>query len=262
MHYRPIITPQPPTGSDIDTPEMIEAAVAAERDEHDVRVLTEVVEIGMRLMLAQEAYATARLAALAADGATLNPGEDPTAAYSKIAQTVRRTVALRKQLAEEVKTRRSGLVGERAARRAKRAEDHAEAVKDKIDLALSEAFHADLIHPDFDPEADLSEPDPQEIERREMLDDAELLLEDLEEYGDWLNRPIGETVAKLCVALGLAPDVCVKRGDTWWVRRSNTAYETMQEEKRGSLPPLYGEGQTAKPSGWGTLDEAHHYRSP
>jgi len=30
-----------------------------------------------------------------------------------------------------------------------------------------------------------------------MLDDAALLLEDLEEYGDWLTRPIGETVAKL-----------------------------------------------------------------
>ena len=133
-------------------------ALAAERDEHDVHVLSEVIEIGMRLMRAQEAYSTARLAALAAEGAALNPGEDPTAAYSKIALTVRRTVALKKQLGQEVKTRRSGLLGERAA-------------------------------------------------------------------------------------LGLVPDICVKRGDTWWVRRSDTSYEIIQEEKRGSLPPLYGEGR-------------------
>ena len=155
MRYRLITTPLPPTEADIDTPEMIEAAVAAGRDEHDVRVLTDVIEIGMRLMLAQEAYAAARLAALAAAGAALNPGEDPTAAYSKIAQTVRRTVALKKQLGEEIKTRRSGLLAERAVRRAKRAGDHAEAVKDQIDMALSEAHHADLILPDDDPFADI-----------------------------------------------------------------------------------------------------------
>ena len=242
MPYRLVPTPQPRPEADIETPEMIEAALAAERDEHDVRVLSEVIEIGMRLMQAQEAYSTARLAALAAEGAALNPGEDPTAAYSKIAQTVRRTVALKKQLGEEVKTRRSGLLGERAARRAKRTEDHEHAVKNVIEMALSEAFHADLIAP-VDPEADDGQPEPWEIEEREMLGDAELLLEDLEEFGDWLTRPIGETVARLCLALGLAPDICVKRGDTWWVRRSDTSYEIIQEEKRGSLPPLYGEGR-------------------
>src|SRR5476651_540293 len=106
MRYRLITTPQPSPGADIESPEMIEAAVAAARDEHDVSVLSEVIEIGMRLMRAQEAYAAARLAAVAAAGAALNPGEDPTAAYGKIAQTVRRTVALKKQLGEEIKTRR------------------------------------------------------------------------------------------------------------------------------------------------------------
>jgi hypothetical protein len=256
MRHRPIPSPQPTPEADLDTPEMVEAALAAERDEHDMRVLSEVVEIGMRLMRAQEAFATARLAAVAAQGAALNPGEDPTAAYGKIAQTIRRTVALRKQLAEEIKTRRAGLAAERAARRAKRAEDHAEAVKDTIEMALGEAFHADLILPDIDPEADKDKPEPYEIERREMLEDAELLLEDLEEFGDWRTRPVGETVTKLCVALGLAPDSCIKRGDTWWVRRSDTSYEIIQQAKRASLHTSpSGEGPTATPSGWGTVDE-------
>ena len=154
MRYRPINTPQPLLEADLDTPEMSEAARGAERDEQDILVLTEVIEIGMRLMRAQEAYATARLAAAAADGATLSPGEDPTAAYGKIAQTVRRTDALKKQLAEELKTRRTGLVAERAARRAKRCEDHTGAVKDAIESALVDALEADLILPAFDPEAD------------------------------------------------------------------------------------------------------------
>jgi hypothetical protein len=237
MPYRPITPPQASPEADLDTPEMVEAALAAERDQYDERVLAEVVEVGMRLMRAHEACATARLATLAAQGAAPSPGEDPTAAYAKIAQTVRRTIALKKQLGEEIKTRRCGLLAERAARRAKRAEDHAEAVRDMIDLALSEAHDADLPLPDVDPEADPGTPEPREIERREMLDDAERLLEDLDEYGDWRSRPIGETVAKLCVALGLAPDSCVKRGETWWVRRSDTAYEIIQKEKRALLHP-------------------------
>ena len=79
-----------------------------------------------------------------------------------------------------------------------------------------------------------------------MLDDAELLFEDLEEYGDWRSRPIGKTVARQSAALERAPDSCVKRGETWWVRRADTAYEILREEKR-DLPPLHGEGQTAKP---------------
>jgi hypothetical protein len=231
MPYRIVATPQPPPEADIDTPEMVEAALAVDRDDEDVLMLKELAEIGMRLVRAHETYATARLAKVAADGSALNPGENPHAPYDKLAQTIRRTVALKKQLAEGVKTRRAGLATERAARRAKRTEDHATAVKDAIEMALNEVYHADLILPDFDPEADPYKPEPYEIERREMLDDVELLLEDVEEFGDWLTRPVGETVAKLCVALGLGSDMCAKRGDTWFVSRSKTAYETMQAEK-------------------------------
>jgi hypothetical protein len=259
MLLRPIITPPPPTEAEIDTPEMIEAALAAQRDEADVLVLIDVVEIGMRLMRGQEAYATARLAAASAEGAALNPGEDPTAAFNKLAQAVRRTIALRKHLGDEIKTRRSGLAAERAARRARRAEDHKEAVNDAIELALSEISQADLIYPDLEP----GEPDPHEIERQEMLADTEMLLEDVEEFGDWLNRPVGETVVKLCATLGLDPGDCVKRGDTWFVRRAPTPYETRREARNSkSIPPLHGEGQDAKRPGWGTLDEVQPSRSP
>jgi len=191
-----------------------------------------------------------------ADGAALNPGEDPGGAFSKTAQTVRRTIAMQLELKNEVDKRRAGLIGDRAARRAKRTVDHEVAVKDAIEMALSDAYHAELILPDFDPQADPYKPEPHEIERQEMFEDAERLLEDFDAYGDWLGRPLGETVAKLCVALGLAPDSCVKRGDTWLIRRSNTPYEAMQEDKRRPLPPsACGEAQTPKASGWGSVDE-------
>jgi hypothetical protein len=234
MRYRRIPTPQPPDEGEIESPEILEAAAFVESGEDYVAMLAALARYGMEIAEAQRDYAKARLAAVTAEAAALNPGEDPGAAFSKTAQTVRRTIALQLRLKTDVDKRRAGLIADRAARRAKRAEDHAEAVKDTIEMALGEAFHADLVLPDVDPEADDDKPEPYEIERREMLEDVELLLEDLEEFGDWRTRPVGETVTRLCVALGLAPDSCVKRGDTWWVRRSDTSYEIIQAQKRAA----------------------------
>jgi hypothetical protein len=234
MLYRPITTPQAPPDADIESPQIMEAAAFVQSGEDHLAMLGELARYGMEIAQAQRDYARARLAAVTADGAALNPAEDPGAAFSKTAQTVRRTIAMQRTLKDAVDRRRAGLTGDRAARRAKRAEDHANAVRDAIEEALSDAFHADLILPDFDPQADPNKPEPYEIERREMLDDAEFLLEDEREYGDWLNRPIGETVAKLCVALGLSPDSCVKRGGVWMIRRPSTPYEVLQDQKRAS----------------------------
>ena len=257
MPYSPITTPQLPPETETEYPRILEAAAFVESGEEHLSMLAELARYGMEVAEAQRTYAKARLAAVTADGAALNPGEDPGAAFGKTAQTVRRTLAMHRALKEEVDKHRIALVGDRQARREKRAHEHASAVKDAIETTLSTAFHADLVLPEFDPQADRYTPEPYEIERREMFDQAERLLEDFDEYGDWLNRPIGETVAKLCVALDLAPDSCVKRGDTWLIRRPNTAYETIQEEKRGSrLPPSpSGEGPTPKASGWGSVDE-------
>ena len=257
MRYRPLTTPRLSPEADLESPQIMEAAAFVESGEDHLAMLAELARYSMELAQAQRDYARARLAAVTADGSALNAGEDPTAAFNKIAQTVRRTLALQLKLKEEVDRRRAGLIGDRAARRARLGQDHASAVKDAIETALSEAYYADLVLPEFDPKADPYKPEPYEIERREMLDDAEFLLEEDEDHGDWLTRPVGETVARLCVALGLAPDSCVKRGETWMIRRPDSAYETILEEKRGSSPslPRSGEGQTTKPSGW---DAAGH----
>ena len=230
MTYRRIPTPQPTPEAEIDTPAMVEAALVVERDEQDILVLTELVEIRMRLIRAHEAYATARLAAVTADGSPLNPGENLHAPFDKLALTVRRTVALKKHLAAEVKTRRAGLVAERATRGAQRTEDHKRAVKGEIDNALTDAFT--VMYGDGEDETDEGD-----ALCREMLADKENLLDDAEAFNDYLTRPVGETVAMLCVALGLPADTCIKEGDTWLARRPPSTYETFRETRAAEARP-------------------------
>ncbi len=106
-----------------------------------------------------------------------------------------------------------------------------------FETAMSGAHHADLMPLDCDPASKAEAFPPRKVERREML-------EDVEAYGDWRTRPVGETVAKLCEALGLAPDSCVERGQTWWVRRCPTAFESRREEARLALHPSPPRGGT------------------
>jgi len=222
--YHRIPSQQPTPEAEIDTPEMVEAAIAVERDEQDILLLTELAEIGMRLVRAHEAYVMARLAAVTAEGAPLNPGENLYAPFDKLALTIRRTVALKKHLAAEVKTRRAGLVTERAARREQRTKDHKTSVNDEIGDALTDAFT--IMYGDGE-----AETDEGDALCREMLIDVENLLDKSEAFDDWLTRPVGETVTMLCVALGLPADTCVKQGDTWLVKRPPTPDQTFRETR-------------------------------
>src|SRR5580698_1360743 len=98
MPYRPVPTPPSSPEADLDTPEMAEAAACVAIGEDQLAMLAELARYGMDLAKAQRDYAQARLAAAAAataEGAALKPGEDPVAPFNKIAQTVRRTIALR-----------------------------------------------------------------------------------------------------------------------------------------------------------------------
>ncbi len=224
MPYRRILNPQPPPEADIDTPEMIEAAVEIGRGEQDILVLSELVGIGMRLSAAHEAHATARLAALATDGAPLNPGENLHTPFEKLALAIRRTIALRRHLAAEVETRRAGLTAERAARREQRTRDHRRTVGKEIDSALTEAFT--VIYGDGDEETDEGD-----ALCREMLLDKEALLEDFDEFKDCFDRPVGEIVAELCVALGMPADTCIKRDGAWLIKRAPSTYERFRETR-------------------------------
>ena len=51
------------------------------------------------------------------------------------------------------------------------------------------------------------------------MEDAQEYLGDADEMRGYLDRPVGETVAKLCAALGLDPEACAPDGAAWRVRR-------------------------------------------
>ncbi len=218
MPYHRISDLPPPAGADIDTPAMAACATAFERGEADLRALTRLLEIGMDLAEAQGQYARSRLAAASSGQTPLAPGENPVGAFDKIAQTVRRIAALKSKLAADMEKRGAGLAAERADRRARRAERHKRAVDDQIGDALTDAFTE--MYGDGD-----GETDEGDALCREMLSDSEDLLADLEEFKDYLDRPVGETVVKLCAALGLAPDACVADAGAWWAKRPPTPYQ-------------------------------------
>ena len=75
---------------------------------------------------------------------------------------------------------------------------------------------------------------------------------DSDECKDYLGRPVGETVAKLCAAVGLDPALCVLDGETWKARRlphpfeaarqaktpqPHRAFPSRQPRRRGDRPP-------------------------
>ncbi len=212
MFYRPCPDTLPPADTDIDDPAMAEAAAILELGEQDLRMLARLAEIAMRLAEKLGAYAEARLTAATIEGAApLAPREDPAAAFNKMAQTVRRILALRARIAAGVETTRADLTGKRAQRREKLHEDHCDATVSIIDGSVREALAQD--RPDLDKEA---------VER--LLGDMSEFLCDATEFDD-INRPIGETIARLCKILGLEPGYCIPDGDGWKIRRAPYVFE-------------------------------------
>jgi hypothetical protein len=70
---------------------------------------------------------------------------------------------------------------------------------------------------------------------REMLSDKEDLLDDVEAFLDYLDRSVGETVAKLCVPPGLPPATCIREGAAWLVICVSSTYETFRETRAAHL---------------------------
>jgi len=224
MRYRVIPTPPPPDEAELDTAASIEAEAAVERNATDVARLEELADLAMDLARAQHACAKARLVAAAEEGgAPLKPGEDPAAGFNKIAQSLRRIIALKTKLSQTVDARRAGLRAERDERRAQAQTGHRAALEGAVIGALRDAVLAD--RPDETADVELTDEAAQAFEERceALLDTAEFLLADIDDYSDWASRPVGETVARLCHDLDLAADACVRRGDTWFIRHLPTA---------------------------------------
>ncbi len=156
-----------------------------------------------------------------------------------MAQTVRRTLALEAKFAEGVKARREKRITDGAERRKERAAAHKSEVDEAIVGGLHDAWAADCSDAEY---RDLCD---------RLLDDAQEYLGDADEMRGYLDRPVGETVARLCAALGLDPAACESDGDTWRVRRPALDFEERVEEKARK----YGKPTILPPSpSWGGTD--------
>ena len=209
-------------------------------------MLAELAEIGMGLARSLGELAQARIEREKKAEEAPARSEDAAAAFDRMSQTVRRTLALEARLAAGVKARREGLFAERAERRATRSAAHKTAVDDAIVDGLHDAYAADCPDAEYH---DLSD---------RLMEDAREYLGDADEMRGYLDRPVGETVARLCAAMGLDPEACASDGETWRVRRPTLDFELRLEErarKYGAPPPPpspSGEGQDAEHPGWGS----------
>ena len=250
MLHRALLDPIPPADADVDTAAMAETVRVVERAERHLAMLAELSEIGMDLARSLGELAQARIEKEKNGEDAPGRSEDAAAAFDKMAQTVRRTLALEARLAAGVKARREGLFAERAERRATRSAAHKTAVDDAIVDGLHDAYAADCPDAEYH---DLSD---------RLMEDAREYLGDADEMRGYLDRPVGETVSRLCAAMGLDPEACESDGETWRVRRPTLDFELRLEErarKYGAPPPPSpsGEGQTPEASGWGSAMKPH-----
>ncbi len=223
MLHRSIQDPIPPADAHLDTPEMADAAAAVERGERHLRVLAELTDLAMTVARSLSELAVTRIESAKAEGGLLRLGEDPAAPLNKIAQTIRRTVALETSLARDVTAGRGGLVAARTARTVGSKTAQAAAVTRAVRHGLEDAYYAAVVEAEGqnDPADRLDDADrldaAEQLEK--LFEDAVEFLDDTDEFRDYLDRPVGETVAKLCAAIGLDPDSCRLHGDVWKVRR-------------------------------------------
>ena len=225
MLRRALLDPIPPADTEVDTTATAQTVGAIERGERHLKMLAELGEIGMRLARSLGQLVDTRVERELKNEVAPGRSEDAAAAFDKMAQTVRRTAALEAMLAAGVKARREGLITERAERRAARLAAHRAAVGDEIIEGLHDAWAATCPDAEYNDVAD------------RLLDDAREYLDDADEMRGYLDRPIGETVAKLCAAMGLDPDACESDGETWRVRRPPLDFELRLEERKRKYPP-------------------------
>ena len=188
-------------------------APAVLRAERRLRLLAELADIGMELARALRPVAPASPDGdrVDADGAAAQTGQarggDPAEAFARLSRAIRLTLALEAKTDAGLRDLKAGIVREThetqsvaAERRKVAAAKDAEAREEKIRDLVTEAAEAEV--EDFDTLNEL----------REALE--ERLDEDVA-YLDRAERPLRETVERLCGDLALRPDWSRWEGEGW-----------------------------------------------
>ena len=191
-----VILPRTPLPSDPPPPASADEIARAEQRR---AMLEELAEIGMDLARALHRRVTAEEPV--DDAADAAPAEAPLADYgltfSRLSRAVRLTLAMEERLAAGL----SPMKARAAEAQAKRAYYRGETAKGNVEETVTRVVEAEL-----DLDAETLEGLRAEVE--EWLDDDET-------FGDVADRPLGETVAWICRAMGLTPDWSRWDGESW-----------------------------------------------
>jgi hypothetical protein len=182
---------------------------AEARAERHLRTLKELAEIGMEL-----ARAVRRQAVEAPAGGDA-PGGEPGAGdvglvFSRIARAVRLTLALEARLEQDRQARDAQIEAALAPRRELQATlkagefIHRSVRRSNVKKAVEQAIDA---------EADRAGAAERDVEN--WLADLDERLADAADDADFMGRPVGELIARICRDLGLTPDWSLWEDEDW-----------------------------------------------
>jgi hypothetical protein len=196
---------------------------SARRAERRLRLLEEMSEIGMELLRGLKPSAAADEAA--DEAADRVKGRDPADAFARLSRAIRLTLTLEAKTDTQLWDLRAGIVRmreEEQTQAAKQAVIDSEARTERLRNLVARVAEAEI-------------PDIEDLNR---LDEAleERLYED-EAYYDCTERPLRETVERLCKDLDLNPDWS-RWGDEGWIVDGPPARPLSSEFHHPSRKPL------------------------
>jgi hypothetical protein len=189
-----------------------------------LELLGELAEIGLEISRAIERQATGR------GPATMVKG-DLALAYARVSRSVRQTIHLQSRLIDSMKAEDDA---------AAEAEPEAEKAAARLTPEYQRKVRVERI---VERLIEVEHPDDEEgldaliIEAGERLDDEDL-------YGDLMDRPLSELVARICADLGLEPDWTALAAEFWAQQEiaSGAPGAPLQALVQARPPPLAGEG--------------------
>ncbi len=213
-----------PSPTEPDDAEPAPAGPSPDVARRHLQVLAELTEIGMDLAraLRRQVLAQGQLLDVADQAGvtevvggeiTLVIKGDAGLAFSRIARAVRLTLALEARIDQ-------GLQVDQAAMAVRQAREAAEAerISEAVRLADREAVVRRVVEDAIEAEC---EDDEDRIE--DLTEALRERLEEDEDYEDYAERPIGETIARVCRDLGLSPDWDRWSGEDWAIEEAREA---------------------------------------
>ena len=182
-----------------------------------LQILGELAELGLDVARAIERQASGRADVAAGVSPASTPASpvfhgDPALAYARASRAVRLTLMLQARMIDDIKAAERAAVTARAAADAEWVRANPQDLrptpelqrKVRVENIVERLVEAE--HPD----------DEEALET--LMGEACERLDDEDRYGDILQRPLSEIVARLCKDLGLDPDWAGLARELWAVR--------------------------------------------